>query len=149
MPLVTGSARMFSQSAFPESREFELVFTPSGPASGVQATYWGPPITVKPAADATFSVNLVSTENLVPDTWFEPSARWLDGSGNFVGVNFPGWKIRVPGNGGDIRELMQIPADSTMIWFGNRPPEDRKRYAGWVDTSTVLPDATMPYYEWE
>lgn len=148
MAIVTGNARMFTGNAFPTSRAFELIFTPSGPAVGSNFTFWGPPVTVTPEwPSGDFSVSLVDNSQMTPKTWYVPAARWLDPAGNFVGVDHPGWQIFVTGPG-DIKDMMQVPADSGAIWVGPEAPLMPGNFTGWIDNSDPVPDGGAPYYEW-
>lgn len=149
MAVVTGNARMFTGNAFPAVRGFQLTFKPSNPAVGSSFTFWGPPVTVAPAVPSgDFSVQLVDNSQMTPKTWYEVSARWLDAESNFVGVDYPGWKVFVTGDG-DIKDMLQVPPDSGAIWIGPNPPTDPETFAGWVDNSEPVPVEGMPYYEWE
>lgn len=149
MATVTGNAKFFTGVA-PGALDFTLILTPSGPGYGGASSFWGPPAESKPDSLGNLSWNVQATIGLTPHVWYTVSARWLDSAGNFVGRDFPGWRVEVPNGGGNLSDLITVTGlPNGQIWYGPEPPEQHSTYTGWIDNSIPVPATGMPYYEWE
>lgn len=149
MAAVTGNARFFSGAA-PLPRDFTLILKPSGPGFNGAGSFWGPPVEAKPNASGNFTFSVQPTIGLMPHVWYEISSRWLDDAGNYPGRDFPGWRVEVPSSGGDLSQLITVVGRGVgHIWIGPDAPPKPGKYTAWIDNSSPVPDAGMPYYEWE
>lgn len=125
-----------------------LTFTPrnssgDGASIGDGLLFASRPVTVTPAADGSFVAKLAPTLGLRPDTWYELSVSWLEPSQGFADAALPGFKLRVPDEGGPLSELLDARLTSGQIGFGVGAPDDdddeADLFAWWVDLSTNPP----------
>jgi len=95
----------------------EIEFMPSGPAvaSGGRLLITEP-VRTTPSSGGAFTVNLQESDDLVPvGMFYKMSVKWLDAAGNYVRVDSPDWKIRVPTGGGPIADLIQLPFGAALV----------------------------------
>lgn len=108
---VTGSIKDIMDVSMAD-RQVELVFrlndmniqTSAGTIARINPT-----ATVKVTPSETngfFTVSLEPTTVMLFDAWYTLTAHWVDGSGPVI--DFPGWQIRVPAEGGDITSMVTI-----------------------------------------
>lgn len=102
----------------------EIEFTPSGPAvaSGGRLLITQP-IRTTPTSGGAFTVNLQTTDELVPvGTYYKISVRWLNDEGEFVRADSPNWKLNVPSGGGGIADLIRFPFGPVLSITSPTPP---------------------------
>ena len=135
----------------------EIEFIPSGPAvaSGGRLLITEP-VSVKPASNGSFTVNLQTTDELVPvGTYYKMSVRWLDGE-EYIRADSPNWKLGVPSGGGAIADLIRFPFGPALsITSPTPPPIWLGLGASWLQMDTsdpnnpLNPANTGDYYELE
>ena len=95
----------------------EIEFVASGPAvaSGGRLLITEP-VRTTPTSDGDFTVNLQTSDDVVPlGTHYTMNVKWLDSAGNYVRVDSPNWKMRVPTGGGAIADLIQLPFGAALV----------------------------------
>lgn len=135
MAFVTGTLTDFGLAALAAYAP-EIVFTPSGPGVNDTTLFATRPISVTPAANGSFAVNLAPTEDIRPDRWYAISMRWLDSSGGYIGVDFPDWQLRVPSAGGKVNDLLNVPANPGQVWVSETPPTNPSPGTWWLNPTT-------------
>lgn len=142
MPIVTGVLADFGRLPLIAARAARIDFKPSGPAvkSFGSVIYASRTISVNPsAANGTWSVDLEQTNELMPETWYVPSVTWLDEAGNFTSVDYPSWRLYVPGSGGAFVDLISTPWNPTLAWWGSdEPPGVPVVNTLWLDPDTGI-----------
>lgn len=121
----------------------QIVFTPSGPAVAGTAVFATEPIVVSPSfLTGNFSVDLVPTEGLRPEVWYEVSIRWLPKSGTHVDGNWVqhdllSAKVYVPDTSFiALADALEIPGGADLIWVGPTAPPNPKPYTKWLNSLT-------------
>lgn len=61
---------------------------------------------VTPAANGSFSVDLVASTVMLTNSWYNLTIQWNDSAGTLT--DFPDWQIRVPSSGGILSELITV-----------------------------------------
>jgi len=149
MPTISGTLRDFGLSPFPGQHP-EITFRANGPAvtqSG--ALLSTKDIQVTPNSAGDFSVVLTATDNLATgNVWYTVSISWLDDAGNITVWDDPDWRLFVPARGGDLADIIEKPANPSLIYVGLTPPAHPRRGMKWLDMN---PDGTAGsgnLYEW-
>lgn len=115
----------------------EVVFTPSGPAVNSTNLLATRPIVATPNTDGTGVVDLAPTDDLRPEGWYAISMRWLDASSEFIGVDFPNWRLYVPPAGGALADLIVTPWNPGLVWAGPTAPAGTPTAnTMWLNTTT-------------
>lgn len=93
---------------------------------------------------SNFTVDLVPT---APREFYTIRVDYLDPEGNLTQWRELDRRVRVPTDGGDLSELIDLPIVETvgLIYVSPVPPPDGSRYRAWIDTSGVEPI----WKEWE
>lgn len=100
-----------------------------GPAGGVLASRR---ISIAVATNGTFSVRLVASVDLTPQTKYELRCDWLDAAGNLRG--WASWKFTAAIGGGPISQMKDVIL--TRVWYStSRPPVDRQGIY-WINPET-------------
>lgn len=138
MAIVTGSLKDIVGAAM-GNRQVALVFRLNGPAVQANSTTPGmihptAEARVVPAANGSFTVDLIATTVLRGEAWYTLRIEWLDGSGPLN--DFPEWKIRVPTSGGNIADILEAPANPMLFWIGEDPPPNPTPGQNWLKPST-------------
>jgi len=132
MPVVTGTLADFGLVPLAPYAP-QLVWLPSGNAITTGSSTFllstKPRVTI-PAADGSWTVNLVQTDILVgiSDPHYKLRIEWLDPdnpSASPSGFEVPNWKIYVPAAGGKISDLIAAPWNPILAWVGETPPPGR------------------------
>ena len=150
MPIISGTLRDFGLTAFPGQNPV-ITFRANGPAvtqSG--ALLATKDINVTPDSAGDWSVSLAATDTLATgDVWYTISISWLDPANNYIGIDFPEWRLFVPAKGGgDLADLLEKPANPSLVWVGLTPPFAPTPRTKWLDMN---PDGTAGsgnLYEW-
>lgn len=123
MPTVTGYLKDLVGAAM-GNRKGKLVFRPNAPMVQAASTTPGTihstaEISVTPASNGSFSVNLTATTVMLQDAYYTLRIEWLDSEGG--AMDFPNWQIRVPvGSGGHIGEFIVL-GPPNGGWGGSLP----------------------------
>lgn len=143
MAIVTGSVDDFGPAGISAADGVTLSFIPSGPAiqqppqgQGSSVLLLSRKVDVIPAADRSFAVDLVPTVDVQPSSWYAISLHWLNGAGIPVGADFPDWRLYVPEEGGDLSDLMSVPANPVWVWTGTEPPTNPTPGTWWLNPET-------------
>lgn len=102
----------------------EIEFRPSGPAAGSAGRLLvSEPVRATPASDGTFTVNLQTTDDLLPvGVHYKIEIRWLDSAGKYIKADSPDWKLKVPSGGGSIADLLKLPIGSGFVIYSPTAP---------------------------
>lgn len=144
MSLVHGNLLDFGFAPQPGLRPI-IYFIPSNPAvSGAdpQYLYFTRPIPCIPGLFGEFSVNLIDTGGMRPETWFTVRIDWLDDAGNMATQDFLSHRLYVPFEGGGITDLLNAPPNPLMAWVGPEHPINPIPGTGYLTIDGM-------YQEWE
>ena len=133
MATVTGTLRNFGWSNMSNLKP-RVWFIPSGPAVRVSRLLATPPIEATISTTGNLTVTLEQTVGTRPDSWYNIRIEWLDPGGNYIGADYPEWRLYVPQQGGELSELLDVPPASGDVWVGPTPPPTTSRL--WLDTNT-------------
>jgi len=100
-----------------------IIFTPSGVGVSGTRLLATRPIQVTPNPDGQFQLDLMSTDDITPATWYEVQIRWLEPSGGYSHIDFVDWKLFVPAAGGPLGNLLRAPSNNQLlvIWQATEP----------------------------
>lgn len=135
MATVTGALTDFGLKPFPELQP-RLIFTPSGPSMSNARLFATKPIIVTPFGSGSFTVDLQPTDRLRPVVWYTLTIEWLDPAGNYVSSDHLTWKLFVPTAGGELADLLDLPANPSLIWVGPTPPPNPQPGQMWLNSIT-------------
>jgi hypothetical protein len=100
-----------------QDRSPELVWTPSSTTTTIDGNLiTALPITTIPAADGSWSVELVSTEVTAPPITYRLRINLRDPASGFTWVDFPDWAINVPVEGGALPDFTDVPVGGGIVW---------------------------------
>jgi hypothetical protein len=119
-----------------------MIFTPSSAGVFRPRIFTARPVRITPNASGSFTVDLAATTLLRPDVWYELTIRWLDPLAGYTSTDFPGWKIRVPEEGGNIADLVDANPTSYSSYIGADDPAkfvQPGEATWWIDTSSNPP----------
>jgi hypothetical protein len=142
MATVTGELKDFGMEDL-SSLAPVVTFTPSTVGVLSSELFATRPIKVVPADDGSFSVELQATEELQNVVFYSLSISWLNSSGGFLSVDLPDWKIRVPGDGGAIGDLISAPTNPALTFVNETAPLNPSVGQLWLVPSTG------DLYRWE
>ena len=141
MPNVSFRLRTFGLDLTRDIRA-NVIFTPSrrgaiGPDGILVSRVVVPFSEINPTTGVGVAV-LAQTTLLRPETHFNVSIEWLDAApSGWAEIN---WPIRVPATGGNLRDLMDIPAPSNAFAIARSDPGIRVGIGGaWIDDSVSPP----------
>lgn len=135
MAKVTGALTDFGLQPFPELQP-RLIFTPSGPGVSGARLFATKPMIVTPAGSGSFTVELQPTANLRPALWYTITIEWLDPAGNYISSDHLSWKLFVPSGGGELSDLIETPANPSLVWVGPTPPLNLQPGQKWLNSIT-------------
>ena len=138
MALVTGNLGTFGLTSV-ILRAPRILFVPSGPATAGSYLFASRPVEAVIANDGSgaFTVNLMPTTEIRPAAWYTIRIEWLESASNYVGADFPEWKVFVPNEGGVIGDLIATPWNPTLVWWGESEPLNKPAYSSlWLNPST-------------
>lgn len=163
MPLITGRLSDFQGNpgleVFPR-----IVFRPSGAAVGGSSLFYSRPVIVDTfGSDGSFSVELQSTDELWhvsgDDVWYEVTVDRLVAGADYMPWDHPGWRLKVPEEGGLFSALVTAPTNPAQMWVG--PGKYPELEAGDEPAQTLVPSTytawlktnagptAKNYYQWE
>ena len=140
MPLVTGTLADIGLDPLAGFQPI-LRFRPNAPAASATGVIFPTkPVDVTPASDGSFSVDLASTDDVLPgNAHWRLTIEWLSpdgyGSGGYSASDHASWKIRVPAGGGLLADMLDVPPRVDAVWVDIVPPPT-DGYLYWIDTST-------------
>jgi hypothetical protein len=155
MAFITGALRDFGLDTLTPFSP-RLVFMPSNPSTTKNIIFSTRPVVAVPNGSGNFTVELQDTESIQPAVVYRVRIEWLeagdaDGAG-YVGIDLIDWDLHVPASGGAIGDLIQAPANHTLVWVGvNPPPNPPSRGVWWLQVDPNDPDnpaATGELLEW-
>lgn len=132
MPNVTGDVSTWGVTAFPADSRLLVRFVPSSAAVGPSELLPKRTEDVLPAADGTFTKNLIATTELIPDCWYTVRFEWFQKHPITGAWELDGWsdlpgRLRVPPGGGDVADLIDVnypEVKRVPLYFGfGLPPE--------------------------
>jgi hypothetical protein len=130
----------------------ELVFTLNDTAATGGGVYVTEPSVITPGGDGSFTVSLPSTDLMRDDNYYSLQIQWLDPAGNYIRIDFPDWKIRVPTGGGTIGDLRGPGSNMSMVYVSLTPPEHPVPFMLWLEQDPDNPSntaASSNLYRWE
>ncbi|MGY2747200.1 hypothetical protein [Arthrobacter sp. UYCu723] len=148
MPVISGTLRDFGLAAFP-GQQPEIVFRANQPAvtsgGAILATK---EIKVTPNSAGDWSVTLSATDTLATGgIWYTIEITWQDPANNYTQVDFPDWRLFVPGKGGDLADLLEKPANPSLVWVSLTAPSPTPGMK-WLEASPDGAAGTGNLYEW-
>lgn len=146
MATVTGTLNDFGLQAMAHL-DPRIVFTLSGPAVTTSRVLLATRSIVVPVTEGHgfWSVELATTVGMRPERVINTRVEWRDpdfygeGSG-FIGVDFHGWQLFVPPEGGSFADLVSAPSNPESVWVGPTPPENAVPGTWWLNTDPESPD---------
>lgn len=132
---ITGNLTDFSETKMNDYQP-RITFSPSGPAMNGQQMLVTRPIVVTPNSAGGFQVSLAPNENYSPATTYKVRVDWLDSGGNCVFSDHMPWDLVVPTTGGDIGDLLKVPANPASVWISETPPPRPTPGTWWLVPST-------------
>lgn len=102
-----------------------IEFHPTGPSTQVfgSVIFASKTITATPSeVDGSWSVDLASTRDLLPATWYEVVVVWLDSAGNYVAKDFMPGRLYVPTTGGAFADLFRVGGNPLLVWIDSGAP---------------------------
>ncbi len=140
MPIYTSKLTDFGLGSL-SALDVEIIFEPSGPSVSSGGLHAARPILVRPAADGSFSVNLIATETMMPAAWYVMRFRWrepsLTGQAGFVAYDFPEFRLVTAAGGGDLTKWLNVPFDNLlMVITEPAPPDPWPIGAIWLNTGS-------------
>lgn len=117
---VTGSLRAFGGGNF-NHLDPVIIFRPNGAAiSGTGQIFSGPDERATPGSDSSFTQALEVTETMLnADAHYLILIEWrvpsVTGDQGGVALHDTGWKLYVPGGGGDVGDLAKKPPNQGMV----------------------------------
>lgn len=124
MAVVTGTLKTFGLETLGSKRPV-IVFEANKPGLSTSGEVFATdPVKVTPAADGSWTARLQPTENLVtPDVSYTMFIEYMDSANNYVRLDNPDWKVRVPTAGGTLGDLLQLPKiNSALVITSPTPP---------------------------
>ena len=115
-----------------------IIFTASSNAVFAADLLATRPLVCLPSTiDGTFSIDIANTDAMRPETWYTIRIEWLDTAGNYVGADFPTWRLYVPLAGGRLADLIAAPWNPAMVWADPLPPTGTPTAnTFWLNTTT-------------
>lgn len=116
MAAVTGTLKTFGLQTL-ASKQPVIVFEANKPGMGPGGELFATdPVRVTPESDGSFSARLQPTENLTTTgVHYQMSIEYLDAASNYVRVDNPDWKLRVPAAGGALSDLFAFPKVNSAL----------------------------------
>lgn len=100
------------------------------------------------ASTGTFSIELESNVGTMPPTPYRVRLEWLEGpdalagGGGYVGSDHLAWDLWVPEGGGNLANLLELPANPSLVWESPTEPLNPLPGYKWLNTTTGV------LYEW-
>lgn len=118
---IVGNVRDFAGTAMPGLSP-EVHFVPSGPAITSAGLYTSQTIMVAPTTAGGVTVDLETTDGKRPEMWFTVKIVWLWPDGTFHHEDTLPGRLYVPVEGGLIGDLLLVPWNPTLAWWGSDEP---------------------------
>ena len=149
MPTISGTLRDFGLTAFPGQSPV-ITFRANGPAvTRAGALLATKDINVTPNSAGDFSVVLAATDTLATgNIWYTVSISWLDPAGNYIHADFPDWRLFVPARGGDLADIIEKPANPSLVYIGLTAPAYPTPGMKWLEATLDGTAGTGNLYEW-
>ena len=132
MATVTGTLTDFGLAALSAFQPV-LIFKADSPALTTGSVLSARPIRVTPAADGSFTVDLVASSFTTPEVTYTLRIEWLDSAGGYIGLDILSNLVVPPGTS-SIDTLSSIPI--SRWWVGADAPPDPEPNTWWLDTDT-------------
>lgn len=132
MATVTGTLTDFAPAALTAFQPV-LIFKADSPALTAGGVLASRPIRVTPAADGSFTTDLVASSFTTPEVTYTLRIEWLDSSSGYIGLDILTGLVVPPGGGG-IGGMSGIPI--SRWWVGADAPPDPEANTWWLDTDT-------------
>lgn len=143
MALDTYSGRVtdFSRKPFTSSEELKLQVVPEQSGYGGLGILAKKPIPVTVAPNGSFSFQLETTDSVRPRgaAMYHIQAKWLHETGWTDWVTF-----RATAGGGNIKDIVNLPAPPGSIAYGYGPPPPDFRGGFYLDISGTKPVLWVP-----
>lgn len=142
-----------------------VVFRPNGAAVGGSSLFYSRPVVVDHFdQDGWFEVDLQPTDDIWhvtgDDVCYDVTIDRLVGGADYTPWDHPGWRLKVPAEGGRFAALVIAPTNPAQMWVGpgKRPHLEvgdepmqtllPSSYTAWYRTNTANPSLSS-YFEWE
>lgn len=100
----------------------DIIFTLNQAGAKDEGLFTTRPLIFTPKEDGSLSAWLTTTTDFPHDAWYTIAVRWLDPAGNYVQMDFPEWKVRVPVGGGALKNLIGLPTNARVIYVSLTRP---------------------------
>lgn len=151
MAAVTFSPRTIGGNRFPAAERLVVEFIPSSTAHTDLTVFPRREIPIELDDTDFASVDLATTLNMRPETWYEVRFEWFGSPHPVTGERSSlGWaampgRLRVPEAGGSLGQLMDTPAPpGTIAYSVEGPPGDDINNVIYLDNSGMLTGLWLP-----
>lgn len=129
MPTITGTLSDFGLSPLSGASP-RITFMPSGAGAESHRLFSSTPVKVEPDASGAFSVELQSTDGVVPEVLYTVQIEHLSAGGAFTHFDVLGLRIFIPREyDGPLTELPGVPlTPDTVLVSLDLPPQGFKGY---------------------
>lgn len=157
MPEVTGSIRNAAMSATALGQPRVVFYFPDPQLNMILApgrVTPTDPVYVSPDSEGQFSVNLISTNDMLsPTAHYKMRIEWISKGLVEHVMDFPDWEIRVPSAGGSLDDLTTGALGSwwnqRLIWVSLTAPRHPRRGMMWLLSDPNNPDNITSHPSWE
>lgn len=151
MPLITGTLTDIGGGHL-AGKQPRIIFELDGPVASGTNLVATEPVSVVPAFDGKWSVNLLQTTSMNSSAHYRLSIEWLDSANNYVRIDYPDWRIQVPAGGGSIGDLVVGGVTNPkVVYVSLTPPKNPVPFMLWLEVdpgNSTNPRNTGNLYEW-
>lgn len=137
----TGRVTDFSRKAFNTAQQLDLRVVPTQAGFGGGGLLSDREIPVSVATNGDFTFQLEGSTSVRPVAEFALEARWLDSQAK----SWSRWAVfRAAAGGGNIKDIVSLPAPPGSIAYGFGPPPSDFRGGFYLDISGTKPVLWVP-----
>jgi hypothetical protein len=112
-----------------------LEFVPSGPGIAGEYVLASRPVRAELASDGSFTVTLIPSDQVTPETWYTMRITWMDEASNFTSLDVPQWRFTVTNVNGPLMDDAQTGTPTGLqVWVGT---ENNPAYRFWYHPVTA------------